>query len=85
MLSMSDHIAFRKYNHVCLLSVEQKNNKSLYSQIHSINDNNINENNIDFVVSTLNDVMKKENKFYKKKKIALINKTEKVEELCINK
>ena len=84
-LSMSDHIAFRKYNHVCLLSVEQKNNKSLYSQIHSINDNNINENNIDFVVSTLNDVMQKENKFYKKKKIALINKTEKVEELCINK
>ena len=85
LLSMSDHIAFRKSNHVCLLSVEQKNNKSLYNQIHSINDTIINENNIDFVVSTLNDVMKKENKFYKKKKIALINKTEKVEELCINK
>jgi|GEM_PF-1792174 len=49
LMSMSDHIAFSKYNHVTLLSVNRKNHKSLYSQIHSSNDNKINTDNVDYI------------------------------------
>lgn len=50
-MSMSDHYPFRKANHVCLLSTEIGNDKSLFSQIHSSNDNIIEEDNIEAVVN----------------------------------
>ena len=55
LMSMSDHLAFKKHDHVCLLSVDKENNKSLYSQIHSANDTSLNRENIDFVIKTLDD------------------------------
>lgn len=57
LMSMSDHLAFKKHDHVCLLSVDKKNNKSLYSQIHSANDTSLNRENIDFVIKTLDDAL----------------------------
>ena len=56
-MSMSDHLAFKKHDHVCFLSVDRKNNKSLYSQIHSANDTSLNRENIDFVIKTLDDAL----------------------------
>ena len=53
MMSMSDHYPFRKANHVCLLAVDKDNNKSLYNQIHSSNDNKIDFNNLDNIVENI--------------------------------
>lgn len=69
LMSMSDHLAFKKTNHVCLLSVDERNNKSLYSQIHSSNDTTLDEKNIDFVVKTLDNVLISGVKVKQKEKI----------------
>lgn len=53
MMSMSDHLLFKKFNHVCFLSVDQKNNKSLYSQIHSSNDTELDTMNLDVICETV--------------------------------
>ena len=56
MMSMSDHYPLRKANHVCLLAVDKDNNKSLYSQIHSSNDNKIDFNNLDNIVENISNL-----------------------------
>lgn len=56
MFSMSDHFSFRNANHVCLLSVDENNEKSIFSQIHSANDNNIDFTNIEGVVNTVSNL-----------------------------
>ena len=53
LTSTSDHFSFQKANHVCLLSVDKDNEKSLYSQIHSSNDDKIDFSNIDELVETI--------------------------------
>ena len=53
MMSMSDHLSFKKYNHICFLSVDQNNNKSIYTQIHSSNDTKIDAENIDVLCNTI--------------------------------
>ncbi len=60
MMSMSDHIAFRKYNHATLLCVDKENNKSLYSQIHSSNDTELEDENIDYITSIYSNNILKE-------------------------
>lgn len=52
--SMSDHFALRKANHVCMLTVDPNNNKSIYSQIHCSNDTKIDYSNVDNIISTIN-------------------------------
>ncbi len=52
-LSLSDHFPLRKANHVCLIAVDEKNNNSLYEQIHSANDNKIDYDNINAIVSAI--------------------------------
>lgn len=56
LLSMSDHFALRKANHVCLLSVDTDNPKSLYGQIHCSNDKNIDYSNIDNVLKVIDNL-----------------------------
>lgn len=56
MMSMSDHYPLRKANHVCMLSVDPENNKSIFSQIHSSNDNKIDFTNIDNIVETIDNL-----------------------------
>ncbi len=68
-MSMSDHIAFKKYNHVCFLSVDEHNNKSLYSQIHSVNDTSLDEENIDFLVDVIDNTLISDTKAKEKEKI----------------
>lgn len=54
--SMSDHFASRDANHVCMLSVDSENNKSIYSHIHSSADDKIDKENIDNLVTTINEL-----------------------------
>ena len=56
MMSMSDHYPLRKANHVCLLAVDKDNNRSLYNQIHSSNDNKIDFNNLDNLVENISNL-----------------------------
>ena len=53
MMTMSDHILFKEYNHICFLSVDKNNIKSIYSQIHSSSDTKINLENIDVLCKTI--------------------------------
>ena len=57
LTSMSDHVAFSKYNHVTLLAVNSDNQKSLYSQIHSSNDYKIDFANINHIASRCTSMM----------------------------
>ena len=56
IFSMSDHFPFRKTNHVCLLTVDKENEKSLYSQIHSKNDNKIDYSNLNNIVNAVSNL-----------------------------
>lgn len=56
IFSMSDHFPLRKANHVCLLSVDVNNERSLYEQIHTTNDIKIDLANIKNIVYTIDNL-----------------------------